>query len=76
MNQKLYCPFCHDKREFIIKTVKESYPVKGEDIEIIADISICATCENEIWNDDLDAQNLKKAFDIFISKHGSLTPEQ
>lgn len=76
MNQKLYCPFCADEREIIIKTVNESYPVKGEDIEITANVSICTACGNEIWNEDLDTQNLKNAFDVFRSKHGLLTPKQ
>ena len=76
MGIKMYCPICADEREIIIKKVEETYPVKGEEVTITASVSFCTACGNEIWNEDLDTQNLKIAFDTFRSRHGLLTSKR
>lgn len=72
----LFCPECKEKREIEIRTEKETYPVKNEPIEIDAKVTYCKHCGNQIWNDDVDGDNLKLAFRKYRSAHGLLQPEE
>ena len=71
----MYCPICEHEVESVVKTVQETYPVKGEDITINAHVCFCACCHSDIWDDVLDAQNLLDAYSAYRTKHGLLNPE-
>lgn len=70
-----YCPACGEDREIEIREEKESYPVKNEQTEIIAEVTCCKHCGEQIWNEELDEDNLKKAYTKYRSTHGLLQPE-
>lgn len=76
MERKLYCPYCSEEEYYTIERTKETYPVKGEDTEINALVTKCCNCGNEIWNEELDSQNIKQAYDAYRAKHKLLTSEQ
>lgn len=76
MNNTLYCPFCSQEEPFTIKKIKEVYPVKGENIEVESCVSVCCNCNNEIWNEEVDSQNIKNAFDLYRLRHGLLSSQQ
>lgn len=76
MNTMLYCPSCGREEPFTIETVKETYPVKGENIEIDAKVSYCCNCHSEVWNEELDSQNILDAYSRYRQKHCLLTPSQ
>ena len=71
----MYCPICEHEVESVVKTVQETYPVKGEDITINAHVCFCACCHSDIWDDVLDAQNLLDAYSAYRTKQGLLNPE-
>lgn len=63
MSNKLYCVQCQDLVSFDVRTEKESYPVRGVPTEIEAQVSYCRCCGNQLWNEELDNENLKKALE-------------
>lgn len=70
-NKKVtYCPCCKDNVESSVRTIGETYPVKGEGITIDAQVRFCDRCGNDIWDDELDPQNLERAYSIYRQKHG------
>jgi len=60
---------CHVRKEM------ETYPVKGESITIEANVTYCDVCGEQIWDQELDDENLVKAFRIYREKHNLLQPE-
>ena len=72
---KLYCQRCGEEREIEIKDEKESYPVRKEQTEILAKVTYCKFCGEQIWNERLDANNLQEAYRQYRSNHGLLQPE-
>jgi len=76
MDNRLYCPSCDEVRDVIIKTEIESYPVKNEPTEIEAQVTYCKHCGEQIWNEELDPENLKTAYRKYRVEHGLLQPEE
>lgn len=70
-----YCPKCNKERETEIREEKEIYPVKNEPTEILAKVTYCKHCGEQIWNDELDNNNLQEAYHKYRSVHGLLQPE-
>ena len=68
----MYCPNCDSEVESVVRTVSETYPVKGEDVEISASVRFCSCCGKSMWDDDLDAKNLHDAFSIYRERHNLL----
>jgi putative zinc finger/helix-turn-helix YgiT family protein len=71
-----YCPKCNEITEYAIKEKQETYPVKGTDISINAKVAVCNTCKTEIFNKELDAENLNIAFSVYRKAHKLLFPEE
>lgn len=61
MNNKLYCAQCGDFVPYDVRTELETYPVLGVPTEIEASVSYCRLCGKQLWNDNLDNENLKTA---------------
>jgi putative zinc finger/helix-turn-helix YgiT family protein len=76
MNNRMYCLNCGEEREIDIREETESYPVKNEQTVIDAKITYCKYCGEQIWNEELDDENLKEAYKKYRSIHGLLQPEQ
>lgn len=66
----IYCPQCKCNVESSVRTIAETYPVKGEDITIDAQVRFCDRCGSDIWDDELDSQSLEKAYSIYRQKRG------
>lgn len=70
-NDKLiYCPHCQQDVSSTVRTISESYPVKGEEITVEAQVRFCNRCGSEVWDEELDPQNLERAFSVYRQKHG------
>jgi putative zinc finger/helix-turn-helix YgiT family protein len=54
----------------------ETYPVRGEDTTISADVRVCGKCGGDVYDKRLDSCNLRKAFDSYRNKHGVVTPDE
>lgn len=72
----MYCNKCGEEREIEIREEMESYPVRNEQTEIIAKVSYCKHCGEQIWNEELDDNNLKEAYRKYRTNHGLLQPEE
>lgn len=72
----MYCPNCNSEVLTEIKTVSETYPVKGEEITVTAKVRRCKNCGQDIWDEELDGRNLLDAFAIYRQRHGLLQPEE
>lgn len=70
----MYCPNCDSEVGSTVRVISETYPVKGEDITIDAHVRFCNCCGNDLWDEQLDAQNLLDAFAEYRKKHNLLQP--
>ena len=55
--------------------MEESYPVKGDTITITANVMVCGVCGETIYDDELDSENVQRAYAKYREKHGLLSPE-
>ena len=72
----MYCPKCRADVRTEVREISETYPVKGENIEVKAQVRTCQICGEAIWDDKLDAQNLLNAYEKYREKHGLLQPDE
>ncbi|KAF0250294.1 MAG: putative Xre family transcriptional regulator [bacterium] len=54
----------------------ETYPVRGEDTTINAQVRVCLKCNEPVYDEVLDSQNLEIAYDIYRRKHHIITPQE
>ncbi len=67
------CDFVEDTK---IENRLEFIPVKGENTEVNSSVRICSKCGEDIFDDELENNNLTFAYDIYRRKHSILFPEQ
>lgn len=72
----MYCPNCNADVKTTIRKVKETYPVKGDDITIEVKVRYCDICGEEIWDEQLDSQSLLEAYTVYRKKHGLMQPNE
>ena len=72
----MICSKCYNEKEFIVKEEKEIIKVKGEPIEITSKVTYCKNCGEQIWNPELDDENLDTAYRCYRKKHNLLMPEE
>lgn len=73
---KFTCPKCGAVSETIVEKRTESYPVKGDPISILANVRVCLACGQDVYDRDLDSQNLQLAYDEFRQKHHVISPAE
>ena len=66
----MYCPNCNSEVLTEVKTVSETYPVKGEEITVTAKVRCCKNCGQDIWDEELDGQNLLDALQYIANGMG------
>lgn len=71
-----YCEVCQKEVETKIITRKEIFNVCGEDIEVDAQVMVCADCGEEFFNEELDSATLICAYNEYRRKHKLLLPEE
>ena len=71
-----YCEVCEKEVETKVITRKETFNVCGEDIEVNAQIMVCADCGEELFNEELDSKTLICAYNEYRRKHKLLFPEE
>jgi len=55
---------------------KEVYNVRGEPIEIEAEVTICQKCGEKIFDEERDSRNLEKAYSQYRQIHKLLSPDE
>lgn len=71
-----YCEVCGREVETKIITQKEIFNVCGEDIEVDAQVMVCAECGEELFNEELDSATLINAYNEYRRRHKLLLPEE
>lgn len=70
----MYCPNCDSDVESAVRTITETYPVKGKSVTIEAHVRFCECCGKDLWDEELDSQNLLDAYAVYRKKHNLLQP--
>lgn len=73
---KEYCQNCKLENKTTIREMEETYSVRGESINILAMVRVCSKCNKPIFDEELDSQNIERAFDKYRINHDILTAEQ
>lgn len=71
-----YCEVCGREVETKIISRKEVFNVCGEDIEVDAQVMVCAECGEEFFNEELDSATLINAYNEYRRRHKLLFPEE
>lgn len=71
-----YCEVCGREVETKIITRREIFNVCGEDIEVEAQVMVCADCGEELFNEELDSATLINAYNEYRRRHKLLLPEE
>ena len=69
-----FCPNCEEYTEATLEVEKEAYNVRGEPIEIKAEVVICQKCGVKIFDEERDSRNLEIAYSHYREKHNLLLP--
>lgn len=73
---KKYCEECGKEVETNVISKKEIYKVFGEDIEVQAQVLVCADCGEEFYCEELDNATLINAYNEYRKKHKLLLPTE
>jgi len=71
-----FCPNCEEFTKTTLEVEKEVYNVRGEPIEIEAEVAICQKCSTKIFDEERDSRNLDKAYSRYREKHNLLLPKK
>ena len=71
-----YCEKCEKEVETKVITRKENFKICGENIEVDAQVMLCANCGEEIFNEELDSATLLNAYNEYRRRHKLLSPEE
>ncbi len=71
-----YCEVCGREVETKIITRQEIFNVCGEDIEVDAQVMVCAECGEELFNEEFDSATLINAYNEYRRRHKLLLPEE
>ncbi len=73
---KCFCEHCNVMADYDEKTISETFPVYGEQVEIQATVAVCRTCGTVLFNEELDSKNLLMAQNLYRQRHKLLTARQ
>ena len=71
-----FCPNCEEHTEVTLGVEREVYNVRGEPIEIEAEVVTCPKCDTKIFDEERDSRNLEKAYSHYRDKHNLLSPNE
>lgn len=71
-----FCPNCDREQETRVVKRVQSLVVRGEDIEVDADVVVCTGCGEDIFDPSYDNRILKQAYDAYRERHGLLTSRE
>ncbi len=70
------CAKCMRECEPIIIAKRETFPVRGEDVEVDTRVGLCPDCGEEVSVERLDDEALKSAFLAYRHRHRLLAPNE
>jgi len=73
---KKFCPVCGTEQETKVIEKEEVSTVRGDKIKALARIRVCSVCDEELFDEELEEENIQRVYDIYRKKHGILSPEE
>lgn len=70
-----YCPMCDEDQPLRREIRREVYRVRGESIEVDAEVLVCERCGGDVADRECDERTLRLAYDTYRERHGLLRPE-
>ena len=71
-----FCEVCEKEVNTKVISRKEIFKVCGEEIEVEAQVLVCAECGEEMFCEELDSATLVSAYNEYRRKHKLLFPEE
>lgn len=71
----VFCPHCMNFVDSRIEQKTENYTVKGREVQVCADVRVCAECGTTLFDRELDQESLVKAYAVYRKEMGLLSPE-
>lgn len=71
-----YCPHCDQTRELRTERRPEAYVVRGEPVEVDAEVLVCDTCGQSVFDPERDERTLVAAYDVYRERKGLLKPAE
>ncbi|MGD8451947.1 MAG: DUF4065 domain-containing protein [Phycisphaerae bacterium] len=71
-----YCPSCETEREFVARRQTDTYDVRGLKVELPIEVEVCATCGEELFDEQRDARLLREAYAAYRRQKGLLFPHE
>lgn len=71
-----YCPNCGEDRPLREERRREPYHVRGESIEVDADVLVCTACGEDVAEPTRDDRTLRAAYDEYRRRYSMLSPER
>ncbi|OJV65167.1 MAG: hypothetical protein BGO41_00985 [Clostridiales bacterium 38-18] len=73
--KKIFCEKCNDMREF---NVKENliHVYKGSEVNVIENIAVCNFCGEELFNEELERDNLKRLYDKYAEMNHLISSKE
>ena len=73
---KILCLACRKLVVPDIESRTETFPVRGENIEVDSQVAVCPDCQEDLSVEELDELTLQKAFSEYRLRHGLLSREE
>jgi putative zinc finger/helix-turn-helix YgiT family protein len=71
-----YCPDCKEEVTARIEERDETITVRDQAVWITAEVAVCPKCGNEIGDLTVEDRNLDKAYAIYRSNNGLMSPKE
>lgn len=72
---KKFCPVCGTEKETEVIEKEEISNIRGDEIRTVSKIRVCSECREELFDELLDEENIKRAYDAYRKKNDILSPE-
>ncbi len=76
MEKELYCNCCDDFVSFNVVKKEEVYKVKDREITVTSNVPFCNICGEELYCEELEEENLERAYKIYREEEGILSKEE
>ncbi len=74
--EDFHCEQCGRSVPTCVEERRETFPVKGEPVEVRCHVRVCAECGNDIYDKDLDSASLEAAYRIYRERHNIISPAE
>lgn len=72
---KVYCPYCRKDVEYKIEKRKVE-EFKGVKINSFENVGICVECDNDLYINELENENLSRIYDVYKEKSNIITSNE